>query len=62
VLGALYNYLLVARGGGGVWHDLPGTGGNPQVVGVHNPKYAKQLLIDSILAISPTATVLVARP
>jgi hypothetical protein len=62
VLGALYNYLLVARGGGGVWHDLPGTGGNPQIVGVHNPKYVRQLLIDSILALSPTATVTVPRP
>ena len=38
--GALYNYLLVARGSG--W-------------GVHNPTYTKQLLCDSILQLKGSA-------
>ncbi|MGH7281335.1 MAG: hypothetical protein ACRELY_07435 [Polyangiaceae bacterium] len=39
--GALYDYILVARGG---------------AFGVHNPKYAQELLYDSFVAASPPAT------
>jgi hypothetical protein len=35
--GALYNYLLLARGGAG---------------GIHNPRYTKQLVYDSVLAVT----------
>jgi hypothetical protein len=38
--GALYNYILIARGG---------------AFGVHNPKYVKQLIYDSYEAITHTA-------
>jgi hypothetical protein len=40
--GALYNYLLIARGGGN---------------GVHNPKYTQQLIYDSIFALTNAAPV-----
>jgi hypothetical protein len=40
--GALYNYLLIAKGGGG---------------GVHNPKYMQQLIFDSIVALTGKAPV-----
>jgi hypothetical protein len=42
--GALYNYLLLARGSGG---------------GAHNPIYVRQLIYDSVLELtsSPPATV-----
>lgn len=45
--GALYNYFLLARGSGS---------------GVHNPKYAKQLLYDSYFAVAGTPPVTLARP
>ena len=35
--GALYDYIIIARGGGG---------------GVHNPKYVRQLIFDSYVAVS----------
>jgi hypothetical protein len=43
-VGALYNYLLLARGSGG---------------GVHNPLYVRQLIFDSVLELTnnPPATV-----
>jgi len=41
VAGALYNYFLVARG---------------SALGVHNPKYTKQLIYDSLKAIGGTPT------
>jgi hypothetical protein len=40
--GALYNYLLIARGGGN---------------GVHNPKYTQQLIYDSIFSLTGKAPV-----
>jgi hypothetical protein len=40
--GALYNYLLIAKGGGG---------------GVHNPKYTQQLVFDSVFALTGKAPV-----
>jgi len=40
--GALYNYLLIARGGGN---------------GVHNPKYMQQLIYDSIFSLTGKAPV-----
>ena len=40
--GALYNYLLIARGGG---------------KGVHNPKYTQQLIYDSVFALTNKAPV-----
>jgi hypothetical protein len=45
--GALYNYILIARGGGS---------------GVHNPKYTQQLLYDSFFAITGQAPVSIPRP
>ena len=45
--GALYNYILVARGGAS---------------GVHNPKYIAQLLYDSYLAVSGSTLPGFARP
>ncbi|HEY8074403.1 MAG TPA: hypothetical protein VIF62_09840 [Labilithrix sp.] len=45
--GALYNFIIVARGG---------------ALGVHNPKYAKQLVYDSIVAIKGTTPVSIVRP
>jgi hypothetical protein len=46
--GALYNYLLIARGGGN---------------GVHNPKYTQQLIYDSIFSLTGKApTSLPTRP
>jgi hypothetical protein len=40
--GALYNYELIAKGGGN---------------GVHNPKYTQQLIYDSIFALTGKAPV-----
>jgi len=42
--GAVYNYLLLARGAGG---------------GVHNPVYVRELIYDSVLAVTsaPPATI-----
>jgi hypothetical protein len=40
--GALYNYLLIAKGGGN---------------GVHNPKYMQQLIYDSVFALTGKAPV-----
>lgn len=45
--GALYNYFIVARG---------------SAKGVHNPKYTRQLLYDSIVAITGKAPTTLARP
>ena len=45
--GALYNYILVARGG---------------ALGVHNPKYAKQLIFDSYVAITGLPPTTLVRP
>ncbi len=45
--GALYNYLIVARGG---------------ALGVHNPKYVRQLLFDSYVAIAGKAPATLVRP
>ncbi len=45
--GALYNYLLLARGSG---------------LGVHNPKYAKQLIVDSYVAVKGLPPASLARP
>ncbi len=45
--GALYNYILVARGGG---------------LGVHNPKYVKQLIFDAYVAVVGTPPLTIARP
>ncbi len=45
--GALYDYLLVARG---------------SALGVHNPKYTKQLLFDSYFAITGLAPTTLVRP
>jgi hypothetical protein len=45
--GALYNFLIVARGG---------------ALGVHNPKYVKQLVYDSIVAVKGTAPTSIVRP
>lgn len=45
--GAVYNYLLIARGG---------------ALGVHNPKYVKQLMFDSIFAIKGVAPTTLNRP
>jgi cytochrome c551/c552 len=44
--GALYNYLIIARGGAN---------------GIHNPKYVRQLIFDSVQAITgnPSTTILV---
>jgi hypothetical protein len=45
--GALYNYLLLARGGG---------------KGVHNTKYTQQLIYDSIIAMGGTPVAVAVRP
>jgi hypothetical protein len=46
--GALYNYMIIAKGGGG---------------GVHNPKYTQQLIYDSVFALTSKApTTLPLRP
>jgi hypothetical protein len=45
--GALYNYLAIARGG---------------ALGVHNPKYVKQLIFDSYVAIKTTPPTTLVRP
>jgi hypothetical protein len=45
--GAIYNYLLVARGG---------------ALGVHNPKYVKQLIFDSYVAVTGSPPTTLARP
>jgi Collagen triple helix repeat (20 copies) len=45
--GALYNYILVARGG---------------ALGVHNPTYVKQLVYDSYLAIATVPLTTITRP
>jgi len=45
--GALYNYLILARG---------------SAMGVHNPKYVKQLLFDSFVAVKGSPPVSIARP
>jgi hypothetical protein len=46
--GALYNYILIARGAAG---------------GIHNPKYTKELLFDSIKSLTGNApTVIPVRP
>ena len=45
--GALYNYFLLARG---------------SALGVHNPKYSKQLLFDSYFALTGLPPVSLARP
>ncbi len=45
--GAIYNYLLVARGG---------------ALGVHNPKYVKQLIFDSYIAVTGSPPTTLARP
>jgi hypothetical protein len=45
--GAVYNYLIVARGGG---------------LGVHNPKYTQQLIFDSFFAITGNPPKSIPRP
>ena len=45
--GAIYNYLLVARGG---------------ALGVHNPKYVKQLIFDCYVAVVGSPPTTLARP
>jgi hypothetical protein len=45
--GALYNYLIVARGG---------------ALGVHNPKYVRQLIFDSYVAIAGKPPTTLVRP
>ena len=45
--GALYNYIIVARGG---------------ALGVHNPKYVKQLIFDSYFAIKGLPPTTITRP
>jgi hypothetical protein len=45
--GALYNYIIVARGG---------------ALGVHNPKYTKQLIFDSYMAIKGLPPTTLVRP
>jgi hypothetical protein len=45
--GALYNYIIVARGG---------------ALGVHNPKYVRQLIYDSIVATTGAPPVTLLRP
>lgn len=45
--GALYNYLILARGGAG---------------GVHNPLYTKQLTFDSLAALGVASTTYTSRP
>jgi hypothetical protein len=45
--GAVYNYLVIARGGG---------------LGVHNPKYTKQLIFDSYVAIKGSPPTTLVRP
>ncbi len=45
--GALYNYFLLARGG---------------AAGAHNPKYTRQLLFDSYVAVTGTAPATLVRP
>ena len=45
--GALYNYILVARGG---------------AYGVHNPKYIAQLLYDSYIALTGSRSPRFPRP
>jgi len=45
--GALYNYMIVARGG---------------ALGVHNPRYVKQLVYDSFVAVVGTPPLTLARP
>jgi hypothetical protein len=45
--GALYNYLIVARGG---------------ALGVHNPKYVKQLIFDSYFAVTGQPPTTLTRP
>lgn len=45
--GALYNYLIIARGG---------------ALGVHNPRYVRQLIFDSYKAITGNAPTKIVRP
>jgi hypothetical protein len=45
--GAIYNYFIVARGGG---------------MGVHNPKYVKQLIFDSYFAVTGSPPTTLVRP
>ena len=45
--GAVYNYIIVARGG---------------ALGVHNPKYTKQLIFDSYVAIKGLPPTTLVRP
>lgn len=45
--GALYNFIIVARGGAG---------------GIHNPKYVRQLIFDSYVAIKGTPPTTLVRP
>jgi hypothetical protein len=45
--GALYNYFLIARGG---------------ALGIHNPKYVKQLIFDSYVAVTGTNPTSLIRP
>ena len=45
--GAVYNYLLIARGG---------------AMGVHNPKYVRQLIFDSYFALTGQPPATLARP
>jgi hypothetical protein len=45
--GALYNYIILARGG---------------ALGVHNPKYSQQLIYDSIVAMGGTPAAIAIRP
>jgi hypothetical protein len=45
--GALYNYILIARGG---------------ALGVHNPKYTKQLIYDSYVAVVGSPPTTIVRP
>ena len=45
--GALYNYIIIARGG---------------ALGVHNPKYTQQLIYDSIVAMGGSPVAVAVRP